>query len=52
MITWRARAYNPRESPPQPHTGHQWVSREHAGALSLPTDGMAADRHLNLNLLS
>src|SRR6266516_3587384 len=33
MITWRARAYKPRESTPQPHTGHHWASREHAGAL-------------------
>src|SRR5438034_11763412 len=36
MITWRARAYKPRESTPQPHTGHHWASREHAGALLQP----------------
>src|SRR6266516_7894225 len=42
MITWRARAYKPRESTPQPHTGHHWASREHAGALRRPPRRLAA----------
>src|SRR5438876_10475717 len=45
MITWRARAYKPRESTPQPHTGHHWASREHAGALEgVPPDDRESGR--------
>jgi len=40
MITWRARAYKPRESTRQPHTGHHWASREHAGALAVQAADM------------
>ena len=47
MITWRARAYKPRESTHQPQTGHHWASREHAGALVL----ILGEQHLRTVLV-